>query len=145
MKFIRSSSQMKRLQVTKLLLHVHSRSSRTVVNLKRLCCLHNSIIYFELVFEFNTHRRKFIWFCISCRWGGYTCVATVCTLKLKKHNLSNPGYIIKLMSTQNAFYKALRFILIDYIYMYIWIYTYIIVWFSYLWSFDGSQLWFILD
>ena len=48
---------------------------------------------------------------------GYTCVATVCTLKLKKHNLSNPGYIIKLMSPQNAFYKALIFIFIDYLYM----------------------------
>ena len=50
---------------------------------------------------------------------GYTCVATVCTLKLKKHNLSNPGYIIKLMSSQNAFFKVLKFILIDYVYMYI--------------------------
>ena len=56
---------------------------------------------------------------------GYTCVATVCTPKMKKHNLCNPGYIIKLMSPQNAFYKALNFILMDYIYIDIYIYIYI--------------------
>ena len=69
---------------------------------------------------------------------GYTCVATVCTLKLKKYNLSNPGYILRLMSPQNALYKHLYlYLLIIYIYIYIYIYN--------IWSFDGLHLWLILD
>ena len=36
-----------------------------------------SIMYFELVFEFNIHRRKFIWFYIWCRWGLHMCCHSV--------------------------------------------------------------------
>ena len=88
-------------------------SSAYVAPIIQLCILNWSLS--SIYTEENSHGFVF-------RVGeGYTCVATVCTLKLKKHNLSNPGYTIKLMSPQNAFYKEFKIILIDYIYIYIYI------------------------